>query len=179
MAENPPKLTWYKMENKVLKKWALIAEIAGGIAVILSLIFVGFQIQQSAEETALNTRALEATAYQNLIGQIESMTTLIIQDAEFADLYNRMLNGKSPKSTVERQRIVSFITLNIRHGDMAFRQFQQGLIDQESLDSVLTPLVNFLKLMEPAQPRWAQLRPALQEDYVLYVEDQVARREAI
>lgn len=166
------------MENKVLKKWALIAEIAGGIAVILSLIFVGFQIQQSSQETALNTRALEATAYQNLIAQIESMTTLIIQDAEFADLYNRMLGGESPKNNVEKQRIVSFITLNIRHGDMAFRQFQKGLIDEASLNSVLTPLVNFLQLMEPAQPRWEQLQPALQPEYVLYVENQIRLREA-
>jgi len=93
-----------------LQTWALVSEVIGGIAVVLSLIFVGFQIQQSSEETAMNTRALEATAYQNLIAQIESMNTLIIQDPEFADLYNRMLNRESPTNSVERQRIVTFIT---------------------------------------------------------------------
>ena len=161
------------MNNENLQRWALVAEIVGGIAVVLSLIFVGLQIKQSSEETALNTRALQATAYQNLIAQIESMNTLIIQDSEFADLYNRMLNRESPTNRVERQRIVTFITLSIRHGDLAFKQYQNELIDKESLDSVLTPLIVFLQLMEPAKPRWEQLRPALNRDYVSYVDKQV------
>ena len=36
------------MDNKSLQNWALVAEIIGGIAVVLSLIFVGLQIQQSS-----------------------------------------------------------------------------------------------------------------------------------
>ena len=161
------------MNNENLQRWALVAEIVGGIAVVLSLVFVGFQIQQSSEETAMNTRALQATAYQNLIAQIESMNILIIQDPEFTDLYNRMLNRESPADSVERQRIVTFITLSIRHGDLAFKQYQNKLIDKESLDSVLTPLIIFLQLMEPAIPRWEQLRPALNRDYVSYVDEQI------
>ncbi|MFK7865484.1 MAG: hypothetical protein AB8B95_14810 [Pseudohongiellaceae bacterium] len=159
------------MNNENLQRWALVAEITSGIAVVLSLIFVGFQIQQSSEETAMNTRALEATTYQNLIAQIESMNTLIIQDPEFADLYSRMLNRESPNNSIERQRIVTFITLSIRHGDMAFKQYQNKLIDQQSLDSVLTPLIVFLQTMEPAKPRWEQLKPALNTDYVSYVDE--------
>jgi len=167
------------MDNKSLQNWALVAEIIGGIAVVLSLIFVGLQIQQSSEATALNTRALESTAYQNLIAQIEAMNTLIIQDPEFAGLYNRMLNQESPANNVELQRIVTFITLSIRHGDMAFRQYQKELIDKESLDSVLTPLIVFLQLMEPARPRWNQLKPALNSMYVSYVEEQLQLGSAV
>ena len=161
------------MNNENLQRWALVAEIVGGIAVVLSLVFVGFQIKQSSEETAMNTRALQATAYQNLIAQIESMNTLIIQDPEFADLFNRMLNRESPTNSVERQRIITFVTLSIRHGDLAFKQYQNELIDKESLDSVLTPLIVFLQLMEPAKPRWEQMRPTLNRDYVRYVDEQI------
>lgn len=162
------------MKNRDLKRLAMIAEIIGGIAVILSLIFVGLQIRQSSQETALNTRVLEAAAYQDLISQIESMTTLIIGDPVFADIYNRMLKGESPANAVENQRIVSFITLNIRHGDMAFRQYQKGLVDKSSLDSVLAPLISFLNLMEPGKPRWDFLKPVLSAEYVRYVEELIA-----
>lgn len=162
------------MKNRDLKRLAMIAEIIGGIAVVLSLIFVGLQIRQSSQETALNTRVLEAAAYQDLISQLESMTILIISDPVFADIYNRMLNGESPANDVENQRIVSFITLNIRHGDMAFRQYQKGLIDKDSLDSVLTPLITFLNIMEPGQPRWDRLKPILDSGYVLYVDELIA-----
>ena len=35
-----------------LKKWALIAEIVGGIAIVVSLVFVGLQVRQSAQTNA-------------------------------------------------------------------------------------------------------------------------------
>ena len=44
------------------RKWALIAEILGAVAVVVSLGFVGYQLQQSNEQAALNTRALELAA---------------------------------------------------------------------------------------------------------------------
>ncbi|HBJ89926.1 MAG TPA: hypothetical protein DDZ21_08145 [Gammaproteobacteria bacterium] len=56
---------------------------------------------------------------------------------------------------------------------MAFEQYQNELIDKESLDSVLTPLVAFLELMEPAKPRWEQLRPVLNAGYVNYVDKKI------
>jgi hypothetical protein len=49
-----------------LQEYALIAEIIGGIAIVASLIFVGFQVQQTADETALNTRQMQAMAFQDL-----------------------------------------------------------------------------------------------------------------
>jgi hypothetical protein len=158
------------MNSENLKKWALVAEIISGVAIVISLVFVGLQINQSTNETTQNTKALEANAYQDLISQISSMNMLIIQDPEFADIYSRMLNKESPKDAIERQRVISFITLNIRYGDMAYRQYQNGLIDEDSLDSILTPLIVFLLRMEPAEARWNQLKNALNSDYIQHVE---------
>ena len=47
------------MENMKLQKWALIAEIAAGLGVIISLIFLGLQTHQGVLATEQNTRALE------------------------------------------------------------------------------------------------------------------------
>ena len=41
-----------------LQRWALVAEIIGGIAIIVSLIFVGYQVRQSTKEAELNRNAL-------------------------------------------------------------------------------------------------------------------------
>jgi len=49
-----------------LQEYALISEIIGGIGIIASLIFVGFQVKQNAEETALNTRQMQSDAYTQL-----------------------------------------------------------------------------------------------------------------
>ena len=44
-----------------LQEYALLAEIFSAIAVVLSLIFVGLQIRQGAEETAANTAAIRSS----------------------------------------------------------------------------------------------------------------------
>ncbi len=38
-----------------LEKWALIAEIAGGVAVVFSLVYVGFQVAQNTQAIRINT----------------------------------------------------------------------------------------------------------------------------
>jgi len=47
-----------------LQEYALVAEIIGGVAIVISLVFVGVQVSQTAEETATNTTAIRASAYQ-------------------------------------------------------------------------------------------------------------------
>jgi len=43
------------MNNKNLTKWASIAELIAGVGVILSLIFVGLQINEGNRETRAAT----------------------------------------------------------------------------------------------------------------------------
>ncbi len=159
------------MSTENLQKWALVAEIAGGIAVVLSLIFVGLEIRQSSEETLQNTRALEVSAYQDLISQISTMNMLVISDPSFAELYDRMMLGEDPQNATERRRIDAFFILSARHGDMAYRQYRAGLIDQDSLNSALTPTLIFLRQMKIAQYRWELLKLDLDTEYVAYVEE--------
>ena len=54
------------MENNKLQKWALTAEIIGGIAVIISLVFVGLQVRNSAEGTRLAAEATRAATVLQL-----------------------------------------------------------------------------------------------------------------
>ena len=69
--------------KRSLQEYALFAEILSAVAVVASLVFVGLQIRQESNETALNTRAIEAAAYQDLISQIGEINTLVVKDAEF------------------------------------------------------------------------------------------------
>lgn len=157
------------MDTDNLQKWALIAEIFGGLAIVVSLIFVGIQVNQSSIATDQNTKALEGDAYQNLISQITTMNMAIIQDSEFADIYNRMLSGEDPKNATEDRRVNVFITMNVRHGDIAYRQYSNGFIDEDSLNSVLAPVIIFIKNMSPGKSRWEAMRSVLSPDYVEYV----------
>ena len=153
---------------KNLQEYALIAEIFSALAVVASLVFVGFQIQQGAEETALNTRAIESNAYQNLVAQIGELNSLVIQNPEFADLRSRMFEGETNASAGELAQFNAYITMMVRHGDLAFRQYESGLIDEGSLFSVLAPLRVMLPL-EASQAWWEFLKPGFDPDYVEYI----------
>jgi len=99
------------------------------------------------------------------------MNMAIIQDPEFADIYYRMISGEAPQNLIEAVRVRTFITMNARHGDIAYRQYTNGFIDEDSLNSILAPLVIFLQFMKPGKPRWEEMRPILNSDYVQYVDN--------
>ena len=52
------------MNNDRLKKWALISEIIGGIAVVVSLVFLILEIKHNTRESKLNTQAIEISVYK-------------------------------------------------------------------------------------------------------------------
>lgn len=156
-----------------LERWALIAEILSAVAVVASLIFVGLQVRQGAEETALNTRAIQASAYQDLIAQISSLNTLSIENPQFAELRARVItHDEAPQTVQELEQMRAFFLLAFRHGDSAFRQYENGLIDEPSLLSVLGPIRAYLR-REVAWEIWERTT-ALNPQYRSYVNEMMS-----
>ncbi len=76
------------MKNKNVKKWASIAEIAGTVAVIISLAFVVQSIDQ-------NTKAIEAAESNNIWAAWREVGVLpIINNPEFAAVYAKARNSE-------------------------------------------------------------------------------------
>ena len=148
-------------KREKLQEYALIAEIIGGVAIVCSLIFVGLQIRQ-------NSRISSVNAYQELISQISTMNSLRIQDSGFADLYWRFEHGQQPATDGERARLEAFLYMVYRHGDLAYRQYANDLIDRNSLISALAPVRSF-RNTKMGKDIWAELAPVLNPDYVAFV----------
>lgn len=137
-----------------LQEYALIAEIIGGIAIVVSLIFVGFEVRQSAAETAQNTRAIEVAAYQDLIGQIIEINSHVMTDSEMMDIVQRGADGSINPTTesVDAGRYFRYWVNVQRHADLACFMYQQGVISKERLAAtigiyigeVLTPHPQFM-----------------------------------
>lgn len=122
-----------------LQEYALLAEIIGGIAIVASLIFVGFQVQQAAEETALNTRQMQADAYQDLVSQITSLNQLGVTNPQVNVLANSGADLEDMNDE-ERAMVNSLIIMMFRMSDMAYNQYEQGMISEERLTSAVGPL---------------------------------------
>ena len=112
------------MSGERLQKWALTAEIIGGIAILISLIFVGYEVRQSTKEAALKRNALEVSSYQNLMEGIMGLSQPLALDADFAKINLEAIGAKSETLTQrEKLRLTSFMVGFVRHGSMAFFQY--------------------------------------------------------
>ena len=157
------------------RKYKPLLELASASAVVISLVFVGIEVRQGSAETALNTRATQVSAYQDLITQISEMNLLAITDPEWGILQTQI--GRAPESVtdeVERMKYDMYFFLLLRHGDMAYYQFQNGMMNEERLRSAMGPV---RQLRSPlGREFWESNRAIFVPSYREYVDSLLAAR---
>lgn len=148
-----------------LEKWALIAEIVGGIAIVVSLIFVGFEVRQ-------NTQATQIAAYQQLINGISEFNTQTLANPELRAVRIKLDAGTRIEelNPDEQQVINAFLYLAYRNGDMAYMQYRSGIIGEERLISGMGILVNLLEL-PTVQMHWNQRKSGFVAEYRAYIDE--------
>ena len=124
------------MNNDRLKKWALISEIIGGIAVVVSLVFLILEIKHNTRESQLNTQAIEISVYNDLISNIMSINENIIEEGDFAEIVVKANSGEELSET-EALRYGSQLMNLLRHGDVAYFQYKKDAIDADRLLSII------------------------------------------
>lgn len=139
-------------------------EAIGFVALIASLVFVGLETRNSAEQSAQNARAMELAAYQELTNSIAEMNALAIESDEVATI---MAGNYLFTSEAEQfQKFASLIQL-FRHGDMAYFMFEKGVIDEERLKSTLRPLPLG---NEVGKGFWSNYRFIFVKSYQVYID---------
>lgn len=150
-----------------------IAELVSVIAVVLSLVFVGLEVRETARQTALNTESVQVTAYQNLISQIAEFNRLLLQP-DVAILYNRMQDDNtdwSQFSVVERRQARAILFILFRHADMAFYQYERGMLPEARLESALGPVC-----VQPPVCRsfWEERKSNFVPEFQAYIDARIA-----
>jgi hypothetical protein len=146
-----------------LQEFALVAEVISAIAIVASLVFVGIQIQQSSKINEVN-------AYQDLVNQISVLNILRIEDREFAELFGRYVSGEEISNRIDKAQMTAFLATTFRHADLAYRQYKSGIIDKQTLDSVLS-LTNFWKQQNLGEIIWSDVARVLDPGFVSYMND--------
>ena len=146
-----------------------IGEIVAVVGILLGLIFVGVEIR-------LNTRSTEVSAYQNLMQQISELNALAIENPDFAVLLNRETVWNRDFTTFtarEWEQINAYLWLLFRHGDMAFYQFERGLLTAERLRSAMSPMTARLGF-NSVQREWEGRKANFSPEYQNYVDSIIA-----
>ena len=104
-----------------LKKWALIAEIIGAIAVVVSLLYVGTGVRQ-------NTNAIQSSNHQNLVAMDLNKNTWF-RDPEFAALYESGLQDIDALSLAQARQFNTFLADQLNVWEYAFVTHENGLME--------------------------------------------------
>ncbi len=140
-------------------------EIIGGIAVILSLLVVAYEIRQ-------NTTALQATAMQESTSILREQVMILATNPELS----RLMASKYDELDPDEQRRVKWSSRSFWFGYQGqFRQWQLGLLPDEEWTFWFRIICGNYSNSTGEQATggsalWPSNRSLLMPDFVLYVE---------
>ena len=114
------------MSNKILKKWALISEIIGGMAILITLVLLLTELQQ-------NTAAIRVATYDDLVADLADYNLTQITDNELSEMrFETRDSGNGLSSISERhQYMLNRATLvRFQHYERAYIQWAAGYLDE-------------------------------------------------
>ena len=150
------------------QQWKDIFEGIGFLAIIGSLIFVGIESRNSTRQAALTTQALEITAYQELMTNIEELNTLAIQNEHAASVLANVWDETENLKTFGERRALFLL---FRHGDMAYFMYERGAISEDRLRSALRPIPLYSQL---SKTFWEQYKNSFTKEYQSYIDNMIA-----
>lgn len=112
----------------MLETLANFGEFVGGIAVIVSLVYLAVQIRS-------NTNAVKAQAVATWHSASVSDREAIYTDQETTEFLVRLGTNYDPKSTEEWLRFGSYVTQLLNSWEMLYVQSTLGLVDEAFLES--------------------------------------------
>lgn len=118
----PPCPTANNMKEK-LQEYALIAEIVGAAAVVISLIYVGVGVRQ-------NTDAILVANHQALVAMDMEKNTWL-RDPSFAAIYTAALEDIDSLDPASRRQFNSFVADTLNAWEFAFITYNNGMMDLE------------------------------------------------
>jgi hypothetical protein len=132
-----------------LENWALIAEIIGGVSIVLSLIFVGIEVRQS--------RAVQIQAgTQAVVSEYDATIRTLASDPELACIYARGGQDFSEISALQRIRLNAYLVAVMNAQQQVFGLMLDGTLEPsigEGLDAQMREVIHL-----PGFAQWYETR---------------------
>ena len=119
-----------------LEQWALVAQIISAVAVIASLIFVGFQLKQATAAIRASSSQAHAALYTELVDSI-------IDNADFARLWSIGLSDPHALREEDWVRFVAYASALFRLYESSRVQWLNGRLDNEHWHTIERQAADF------------------------------------
>ena len=150
----------------MLSEIAAVAEIIASVGVVLSLLFVGFQLRDS-------NRQAQVTAIQNATAQ-EIETTAVF--ADHYETWDKLVNGEAIEGRELRKAILLYNIL-MSETENRYHQYKLGYLHNQSWEGRLASLRK--AVTAPVFPLWRQANSGINHsrDFLVLVDDLRAASE--
>ena len=122
------------MKPRSLADWASIAEILSSIAVLVTLVFLVWEIRQ-------NTDAVRAGTYQDLNAVVQGFNAMFVANPEVGEFIAQSSRLDHDMSPGEEARLRAFISSMYRHADNIYFQYKLETLSEQQMLSLLLPIV--------------------------------------
>ncbi|MEL6568826.1 MAG: hypothetical protein AAFQ22_10445 [Pseudomonadota bacterium] len=131
-----------------------VTQIIAVVAVVASLIFVGLQVRQDAEQTRLNTRALKATSHHAISDSFNHLNTTLATYPDLARIWDAGLQGVHKLNREELTAFHSILIAYVRIFETLYFQSENGTMAKELWEAEKRVL-KFMFAMPGVQQWWA------------------------
>jgi hypothetical protein len=154
-----------------LKEWALSAEIASAVAVVVSVLYLGKQIND-------NTRLLRSQAHYNALTLAQRPLEMMVENASLAEAVTRCDQHPEAAEAAEWARCGNFYFMQFNAWEYMYYQNGDGSIPRQlwnGADAYFKDLVQ----TKPGYGRfWHELANAFDEPFRSYANAEFNRRPA-
>lgn len=122
-----------------LEEWAFVAQIVSAIAVVASLVFVGFQLKHA-------TAAIRATSSQAHSGLYTDLVQSIVDNADMGGIWTKGITDPKGLAEVDWVRFVAYASALFRLYESSRVQWLNGRLDEEHWHTVERQAADFGQL---------------------------------
>ena len=148
-----------------MQDWGALGDLIGGIAIIVSLVYVGLQIKQSTQATRAATNQSFSAQYTEQAAQITR--------ADFRDVFWRGLSGLQNLQGGELVAFMAFLGSIMRMWETFYFQKQGGTFESRIFDSWLVQLVDLFG-NDGVREYWAIRRHNFTAEFVEFIDETIA-----
>jgi hypothetical protein len=119
-----------------LEQWAFVAQIVSAVAVIASLIFVGFQVKRATSAIRASSSQAHSSLYTDLV-------RTIIDNGDFARIWSIGLTDPKALKEEEWVRFVAYASALFRLYETSRVQWLNGRLDEEHWHTIEKQAADF------------------------------------
>jgi hypothetical protein len=154
-----------------LRDYAMVAEIASAIAVVVSVLYLGKQIND-------NTRLLRSQAHYNALSLAQRPLEMMVQDESLAQAVTRCDSDPDAAQPAEWARCGNYYFMQFNAWEYMYYQNADGSIPRQLWNGADVYFKEQLKTKPGYTRFWNELSGAFDEPFRSYAAAEFARRPA-